>query len=241
VAKLDLLQDAKLIDASRPSNRVDDPARKRTYDAAQAAKRAGRYAEARSSFEAVVASASDPADTLRQLAEDELRYGLPVFEAQQLVVSLGSLSLPGQQGTREKALARAENLYRQIQAENPSDVGRVQEAQRALDSVVVVRSALANAMRATALARVSSLRIAMIEYSMMEGVCPDRDLMQTLISRMNTRVVVGEISPEGEFGKRYRLEDSDSRTRIELRCSDAGVEIVESAPYSSHSPAAAFR
>jgi hypothetical protein len=236
-AKLDLLQNARFSGGTRPDMRSDDPARRRSYDEAQAAKRLGQYGEARISFEAVVASSADPDDTLRQLAEDELRYGLPLFEAQQAFNTLGRLSLPGHQGEREEALARAENLFRQIQAENPSSVKRVTEAQRALDSLIVTRGALQNAMRASMLARVSSLRFAMMEFSMTEGVCPDKERMRDLISRMNVRVGLDEIVPDGDRAKRYRLSEPDSRTHVEIRCSDAGIEFVESDSRASSSPA----
>ncbi len=236
-AKLDLLQNTRRDRGIRPDIRKDDPARRRTYDEAQAAKRVGEYNEARILFETVVASGPDPNDTLRQLAEDELRYGLPLFEAQQAYNILGRLSLPGQQGRREEALSRAENLFRQIQAENPSNVQRVTEAQRALDNLIVVRGALANAMRASMLSRLSSLRIGMMEFSAMEGGCPDKERMRDLISRMNVRVRLEEVVAEGDRARRYALSDSDSRTRVELLCSDAGIEIVESTGRASTSPA----
>ena len=240
VAKLDLLRDASLGDVARPGGRTDDPARRRAYDAAQASKRAGRYCEARALFEAIVSSASARSDSLRQLAEDELRYGLPVFEAQQALNTLGRLSLPGQRDAREAAFVRAENLYRQIQAENPSDVQRVSEAQRALDSLIVARGALANAMRASALSRVHSLRMAIVEHSMTEGTCPDLARMQMLVQRMNVKVNVDDATPEGAAGQRYRLFDPESRTSISLLCDEFGVEIVMAGPDSS--PArAAFR
>ncbi len=113
--------------------------------------------------------------------EDELRYGLPLFEAQQGLNQLGRLSLPGQQGPREQALSRAENLYRQIQAENPSNVQRVTESQHALDSLIVMRGARA---------------------------------------------------------KRYKFSAPDMPVRVELRCNDSGIEIVESERGSSRFPAA---
>jgi len=239
-AKLDLLENKRLSHGARPELHSDDPARRRTYDEAQTAKRLGQYAKARISFEAVVASSADPDDTLRQLAEDELRYGLPLFEAQQAFNILGRLSLPGHQSEREEALSRAENLFRQIQAENPSSVQRVTEAQRALDSLIVTRGALQNAMRASMLARVSSLRFAMMEFSMMEGECPDKERMRELISRMNVRVSLDEIVPDGDRAKRYQLSEPDSRSRVEIRCSDAGIEFVESNSRAP-SPPASFR
>lgn len=236
-AKLDLLRSTNRAGRIRPDIRKDDPARRRTYDKAQAAKRVGEYDEARILFETVVASGTNPDDTLRLLAEDELRYGLPLFEAQQAFNILGRLSLPGQQGRREAALLRAENLFRQIQAENPSNVQRVTESQRALDQLIVIRGALSNAMRASMLSRLSSLRIGMMEFSVMEGGCPDQERMRDLISQMNARGSLERVVVEADRAKRYALSDSDSRARVELLCSDAGIEIVESTRGSSPPPA----
>ena len=236
-AKLDLLRNARLADVGLETRR-DDPARRRIYDEAQVEKRAGRYEAARMSFEAVAESGTGPNDALRQLAEDELRYGLPVFEAQQALNQLGRLSLPGQQGPREQALSRAENLYRQIQAENPSNIQRVTESQRALDSLIVMRGALANAMRASALAGLHSLRIGMLEYSMMEGECPDEKRVSELATDLNARIVLDGIVHEGARAKRYKFSAPDRRVRVELRCNDSGIEIVESKRASSRFPAA---
>jgi hypothetical protein len=227
-AKLDLLNERPDTGTLARGTPSDDPARRSAYERAQRSKRAGRYVEARTLFESVVASGEGPEDTLRLLAEDELRYGLPAFEAQQAFLTLGRMSMPGEQGNRENMLLRAENLYRQIQAENPSNVQRVTEAQRALDSLIVTRGALANAMRANVLARLHSLRMGMMEHMMMEDRCPEKDQVEEMIVRMRARVELAAIVSEGEQGKRYRLSDPDSRNQVELKCDDFGIEIVNS-------------
>lgn len=239
VAKLDLLQDRALSPGGRKSTPRSDPARRKDYDRAQEAKRVGQYAEARVLFEAVVASGTEPDDSLRLLAEDELRYGLPIFEAQQAFNILGAMSLPGHKTEREEALSRAEHLFRQIQAENPSSVQRVSEAQLALDRLLIARGALANAMRAVMLSRVQSLRFALIQFSAMEDGCPNEERMLELISESRTSIKLDGIVLEGDRAKRYQLSDSESRTRVELLCSDQGVDLItpESPSYSS-SPAA---
>ncbi len=228
VAKLDLLHDQVLAGSVGPDTRSDDPARRKRYDEAQAAKRSAHYSEARASFEAVVASADDPNDTLRLLAEDELRYGLPVFEAQQALNSLGRISMPGQQGNLEESLARAENLYRQIQAENPSSVSRVMQAQQALDNLLVTRSALANAMRANTISQVFGVRIAMMESMMMEGECPDRARALELVEQARARVTLKSIESESSGGRLYHFEGKGGQGRVSLRCQDFEVEIVDS-------------
>ena len=228
VAKLDLLRTGSVAGAIASQTHSDDPARRRLYEAAQAAKRAARYPEARASFEALVASAEDPTDTLRRLAENELRYGLPLFEAQQSLNTLGHLSRPGQQKEREAALSRAENLYRQIQAENPSNVTRVTEAQHALDQLLVTRGAMANVMRAHAQIQLNGLRMGMMEFVMMTGECPNREQTLSLIDRMRTRINLDEIQTEVGDVRLYGFSEHGSRNPFRLRCSDFEIEIVDS-------------
>ncbi len=240
VAKLDLLRDPKLRPGDGSGAPLGDGERRRVYDEAQQAKRTGRYAEARSGFESVVATAPGPDDALKRLAEDELRYGLPLFEARQSLNEIGRLSRPGQQPSREAAMARAEHLFRQIQAENPSDVARVAEAQRALDDLVVMSTALSNAMRAEARNRAHSLRMMMMQHTLMEGDCPDAELARVLMSEMNVRMELEDVRSEGSEGRRYRLRIPGGRARMELVCTPwEGVEIVEPGGASSRLPAAA--
>ena len=62
---------------------------------------------------------------------------------------------------------------------------------------------------------------------MMEGQCPDEDWVDEMASRMNTRVTLAEIIVEGSRATRYVFAEAASRTRVALRCNDAGIEIVE--------------
>jgi len=238
-AKLDFLRGNDGSAGLRPNRASDDPARRRIYDEAQSAKRAGRYDEARGHFEAVVESAASAEDALRLLAEDELRYGLPLFEAQQALNQLGRMSLPGQEGRRDASLARAENLYRQIQAENPSNVQRVMDAQRALDNLIVVRGAIRNAMRAQALSGLQSVRMAMMEFYMMEGECPDGKWVDGMSSGRRSHVALDKVIDEGAQNRRYVFTASTSDTRVALRCSVDGIEIVEVDDLRRGAPAAA--
>lgn len=137
-------------------------------------------------------------------------------------------------------MARAEHLFRQIQAENPSDVARVAEAQRALDDLVVMSTALSNAMRAEARNRAHSLRMMMMQHTLMEGDCPDAELARVLMSEMNVRMELEDVRSEGSEGRRYRLRIPGGRARMELVCTPwEGVEIVEPGGASSRLPAAA--
>jgi len=83
-----------------------------------------------------------------------------------------------------------------------------------------------------------SLRIGMLEYSMMEGECPDEKRVSELATDLNARIVLDGIVHEGARAKRYKFSTPDRRVRVELRCNDSGIEIVESKRASSRFPAA---
>lgn len=225
-----LVAKLSLIEPGAPAARApvaSDPERRARFDAAQAAKHAGRYAEARREFEAVAASGDAPADSLAAMAEDELRYGLPFYAAQQSLNEMARLGMPGQQAERDAALARAENLFRQIQAENPDRIERVTQAQRALDQISVTRNAMANALLASARARAGVARVALQQFQMMEGRCPDLETARRAMGGMLRGLELEAAEPlkDGGDERRYRFVDSATGARIELDCGDAGVTL----------------
>lgn len=206
---------------------LGDPERRARFEAAQSEKRAGRYAEARTSFESVMASASTPGDRLSLMAADELRYGLLVFEAQQALVSLGQMNAMNSGGASDAALARADHLYRQIQAENADHDIRVVEANRAIDQIMVSRRALENAYRAQALSQAAGARMAIYQFLAMEGVCPDQSVAEEVIGSMTRglEIVNTRHGESGAKGRIYELMIENSDTRVHLICDGRGVEI----------------
>ena len=143
--------------------------RKALFDSAQQAKRARRFEDASDLFGRLAVSKSDESDGYSELAQDELRYGLPVFEAQQLLNGVASVMGSPSSGNRGDLMARAEHLYRQIEAENVADPQRVAEAQRAIDQLLVSRKALANAVRVGMLSRASIIRLGLAQMVLTEG------------------------------------------------------------------------
>ena len=236
-AKLDHLSSARFDPDGVASRAKADPKRRQAFSAAQLAKRAGRYAEARMGFEAVVASSADPEDGLRSLAEDELRYGLPVYEAQQATNRFSRPGHPNQTAERNTALSRAENLYRQIEAENPDVFDRIAEAQQAIDGVLVMREAMANALRANLMSRFASLRMKIAEYSMIEGRCPPESFVREVLSRRSAGLTLETAAGEASGKRRYRIAEDASRNRIDLVCGPEGVEMAEAIGDLGDSPA----
>ncbi len=202
----------------------DDPELAAAFDDAQRLKHARQYQRARVRFEQVAEASGRGSSRLVEMARDELAYGLPLFEARQVVLDLGRL-VNGGRAQFEPAIARAEQLYRQIQAENPGDVARVQEAQRALDELAVSRRAIDNVLRQSAMARLSSLRIALMERWYAEGRCPDEQGLRPLLEFGPRDVTLDSVDPLDGGGQRYAFLDQRSGERVRMTCGDGEVRI----------------
>ena len=161
----------------KPSAIRDDPAAKGAYEQGQLLKEQLRFARARECFEKVAAMHSRGAARWTRLAADELRYGLPVFEAKQWLLKVGSS--PNDPSHTDHCFIQAEALLRQALKENTHDAGRMQELQRYLDEIAISRRALDNAARASARSRAHHLRILMLQYFMEMGGWPDENRMKS--------------------------------------------------------------
>lgn len=165
------------IGTKEPGTIPDDPAAKGTYEQGQHLKEQLRFAEARECFEKVAAMDSPGASRWSSLATDELRYGLPVFEAKQWLLNVGKS--PNDPSHTNHCFIQAEALFRQALKENTHDAGRMQELQRYLDEVAISRRALENAARASARSRAHHLRIVMLQYFVEMGGWPDENRMKS--------------------------------------------------------------
>ncbi len=230
VAKLDLFEEAPAA-PGRPYARpaLGDPERRARFDAAHDAKRAERYAEARAAFEGVVDSGPKSGDTLAEMAADELRYGLPLYEARQALNTLGRIG--GRSGARADATAvrleRAEHLYRQIRAENAGNSARIIEADRAIDEIQIARKALANALRAQGMSRVATVRMMLTQHVMMEGACPDLETIRALLPNDEgiARISLREdgVSSGRPGARAYQLDLAAGGEPVVLDCDRDGV------------------
>lgn len=229
VAKLDLLAEIPAALTERPS--LGNPERRARFEAAQAAKRSARYAEARAIFEAVVRTAPDGGDPLGAMAADELRYGLPSFEARQALNAFGGAGLrSGRSGRARLApLDRAEHLFRQIQAENPGDAERRIEADRAIDEIGIIRSAFANALRAQSMSELGVAKRMLMQFVMMEGACPDLDRARSILEQDRATYTVSVEahagSSMGPDARVYRFDFADGGEPVRLDCDPGGVRL----------------
>lgn len=137
------------------------------YQLAQRLKSEYKYQQARLIFEKVVASDKTGKSKWNVLSAEELRYGLPLFESKQSIISMGRIG--NDSITIEEANLHAQNLLRQILADNTDNVQRMMETQRMLDELDVSRSALKNVVAANRMVKLKEIEIRLEQYYVMNG------------------------------------------------------------------------
>jgi hypothetical protein len=207
--------------AQGPVSMPNDKALQVVYDDAQKLKHQYQYQKSRILFEQVAAATGDGSDRLTVLAKDELKYGLTVFEAKQSMVAMGG----GDAKAISKSIRHAENLFRQILAENGDDLMRTQEAQMALDNLSVSSNALKNVLHAQTLVLASHLRVMMQEHTMMMGDCPDEKEMSRQVSRLHTGVIINSVKQKGEETS-YSFTENNTGNLFVISCADQRITII---------------
>ncbi len=191
------------------------------YDKAQRLKRQYQYKQSRILFEQVAAATGDGSGRLSTLAKDELKYGLTVFEAKQSMVAMGN----GNPKLISKSIRNAENLFRQILAENSDNLMRTQEAQSALDNLSVSQNALKNVVRAQALMAAANVRMMMQQHYSMMGECPDKQAILKMTSGFHTNMTIKSVKKVSDE-TRYVFIDGDSNTPVALLCAKQRISVI---------------
>ena len=140
------------------------------YDRAQSLKRQEHFHEARVLFQEVVDMSTNAEQHWSEMATDELHYGLPIFEADNLLLNN---ALRDPLVLKEK-MEKVEHLYRQILANNTDKPLRVVEMNKRLDNILISRKAMKNALKANALSGAAPLRMMLFEYYMSRGEWPNQ-------------------------------------------------------------------
>lgn len=194
---------------------------KAMYDEAQKLKRQYQYNKSRILFEQVADASGDGSERLVTLAKDELKYGLTVFEAKQSMVAMGS----GNPGAIAKSIRNAENLYRQILAENSDNLARTQEAQSALDNLSVSSNALKNVLRAQTLIAANNVRMMLMQEYMMTGECPDKKVTARYASDLYTKVSIKSVKKTAKE-TRYAFTENSTGNPFTLSCANQQITVV---------------
>lgn len=150
------------------------------FNRAQELKRQMKILQARALFEKVSDSNQTVNRELSAMAADELKYSLPMFEAQNLLLQQ-SMQPPD---VIKQNMERVGYIYRQVLADNMDDPQRIIEVQRLLDQLQISNNALARMVQAAVMNLAAPIKIALMEYYAMEGRWPDKDAFEELLSSM---------------------------------------------------------
>lgn len=199
---------------TRPTDmRVDSWAGKQ-YALAQELKERGEFYEAKVALETIVISQGEGVERWKDLAQEELRYHLPLFEAGHWESGLGLVSIDTAKASAE-TLRRAEQKYRQIMAENQSKPEHYAVARARLDQLLNSLRHLGQAARAGVLAGVAGLRIMLLEHYDMYGAWPDRAMLERdILANVDEAYALDEIAR------------SDGALRLVMRHQPSGERVV---------------
>lgn len=192
-----------------PSPKIND-----LFNRAQKLKREEQLHEARVLFEQVIEEGSAANEQWLAMAKDELRYGLPIFEADNLMINSAMKDITVQQ----KDMVMVTYLYRQILANNMHKPERVIEMNRRLDQMVLTSKSISNALKFTAIGRISSLRIVLMEHYMDMGDWPEKHRLQKLVESYSPGIKIVHYHRKGD---QIDLVVEDTRSGVEIEVTGA--------------------
>lgn len=178
------------------------------FNQAQALKRDGHYHQARALFEQV--AEQDPATRWSTIAQDELRYGLPMFEADNI---LPDNAMQEPTLVLNKML-KVTHLYRQILADNTDNPQRVVDINLRLDQLALSLKHMKNAIKASALSRAMPLRFMLMEHLMETGKWPEPDALARLLANL-----------AGDYDV-LRYEHGQTQAELVIRDNNSDIELL---------------
>lgn len=186
------------------------------YDEAAHLKRQGQYDQAKEIF--IRVAQQDKAGYWPELARDEIRYALPIYQAKVLM----SDNTSGDLEQTLKSFQKAENLLRLVYAENIDSKERVKETQRMLDNILATKRYIQQAMQAAVLVNFKRLSMLLHMDIASWGECPNEKDLLNAGSHMDFTFYIKEITGNSQQ-QQYQLVHA-SGTQVRLTC-DANNEV----------------
>ena len=175
------------------------------YSRAQDLKRGKQFAEARQLLLVVAQRRDQGSKQWRRLAQDELDYGLPLFQAQQQLMAAA-------EQRRKVDVDGVETLCRGVLEKNKGNEARVAEAQRCLDTAQQLRSAMGMVDRSELRSRARALQAAMINFYMENGRGPSLEMLKTMDPQLFSAAEVRGYAYDDKTGD-YGFELVATRTQ----------------------------
>ncbi len=153
-----------------PAPVIDDKDFVTIFNEAQRLKRQHKYRDARVLFEQVINNHTDKDNKTVKLAEDELIYGIPIFQVTSLQLDASSHK-PEEINDRFRTI---DSLLREILANNKYNIERSIAVNRKLDEVAISLHALDKALKAQATVSANNLRMLLRSEYAIQGEWPDK-------------------------------------------------------------------
>ena len=177
------------------------------FNQAQKLKREGHYHQARALFEQI---AGQPGSSdWKVIAADELVYGLPLYEADNMVLDN---SLQNTTSLLDNMI-KVTHLYRQILADNSNKAQRVVDINQRLDQMSISIKHIRNAIRASALSRAMPLRMMLMEHLMETGEWPQPAALTGIINHLGGHYEVIRYQPGRDT---FELLIKEAQSSVEL-------------------------
>ena len=201
--------------ALTPAAYASDDSAQAAYSEGQSLKRSNKFVEARAVFTEVAAMSDSPKWSV--LAEDELRYGLPLHQSNVLLAQAASA---GDHPTRAQLLVRIDALYQSIIDANPGDVARIGEIEHKRDQLALLGQAARGAEHASLKEGLEQLRRDIQQHHYRHGRWPNRRELESEVASM--------LQANGQAPERLQLLDfypTSSSFYATLRDSQGGPDI----------------
>lgn len=158
----------------------DNMATGQLYSKAQDLKRLKRFDEARELYKSVASRKDRGSQQWKRLSDDELAYGLPLFQAQHELREAA-------EHRRKADLAKVEKLCREVLEKNPGNEARQAEANRCLDTVEQLKMAMGMVDREEIKSRVRTLQVAMVSHFMETAAAPSLDDLKRMAPQLASK------------------------------------------------------
>jgi len=146
---------------SKEINPIDHTKFITLFNEAQKLKRKHQFRSARALFGEVVANHQDKGDQIVSLSQDELIYGIPIFQADSLITSSASKD---NFYAQMQAFEQSASLLREVLANNTSDMTRTLFINKKLDHLALSIPAMRQAIHATFKVSLHQTKMALIAH-----------------------------------------------------------------------------
>jgi hypothetical protein len=189
------------------------------YKEAQQLKRDHEFEEARVMFETV--ADMEDSGTWGDLAADELRYGLPMFEADYWMVMFGrAYQNPEQQDTYRE---NAKSNYEEVISQNTDKPERIELVQHKLDQLATTSAYLETSRDFRLRSSLAPFRIALLQRFNTYGKWPDEDWVRKELGRALKRARF----PEDKLViDDYWTNDADFRLHLRNMDNDTLIKLI---------------